>query len=80
VTQLIVTTGDNDANIMIGRVNGYTAATMLVDPRAAAAGAECELPKKPGIDCGAGVEQWPDTVRDSPDLFVTQARLCDSRL
>jgi hypothetical protein len=53
---LITITGDNDANNMIGRTTGYVAATVIVDPRA---GEECDQ-SKPGIVCGAGIEQWPD--------------------
>jgi hypothetical protein len=41
---------------MIGRVNGYIAATVLVDSRITEG---CEV-AKPGIACGAGIEQWPD--------------------
>lgn len=55
VTSLIAITEDNDSNNMIGRVNGYVAATVLVDSRTE----ECDT-AKPGIICGAGVEQWPD--------------------
>ena len=55
---LITNTGDNDANNMIGRTSGYVAATVFVDPRA---GEECDQ-TKPGIICGAGVEQWPDAA------------------
>jgi hypothetical protein len=55
---LITITGDNDANNMIGRTTGYVAATVIVDPRA---GDECDN-AKPGIACGAGVEQWPDAA------------------
>ena len=56
VNTLIDITEDNDANNMIGRVNGYVAATVLVDSRITEG---CEL-DKPGIACGAGIEQWPD--------------------
>jgi serine/threonine-protein kinase len=58
VTSLIAITADNDANNMIGRVNGYVAATVLVDSRITEG---CET-AKPGIVCGAGIEQWPDEV------------------
>jgi hypothetical protein len=43
---------------MIGRTSRYVAATAIVDPRA---GGECDH-AKPGIICGAGVEQWPDAA------------------
>ncbi|WP_142271610.1 hypothetical protein [Mycobacterium sp. AT1] len=56
VSSLIAITEDNDANDIIGRVNGYVAATVLVDSRITGG---CEV-AKPGIACGAGVEQWPD--------------------
>jgi hypothetical protein len=56
VSSLIAITEDNDANDMIGRVNGYIAATVLVDSRITEG---CEV-AKPGIACGAGIEQWPD--------------------
>lgn len=55
VSGLITITEDNDANNMIGRVNGYVAATVLVDSRITEG---CDN-EKPGIACGAGVEQWP---------------------
>jgi serine/threonine-protein kinase len=54
VTGTIALTEDNDANHLIGRPNGYAAATVLVDSRA-----QC-LPDGPGVDCGATIEQWPD--------------------
>jgi serine/threonine-protein kinase len=54
VTQLIALNEDNDANQLIGRPNGYTAATAIVDSRG-------KCPNDgPGVDCGATVEQWPD--------------------
>lgn len=56
VTSLIAINEDNDPNNMIRRVNGYAAATVLVDLRITEG---CET-SKPGIVCGAGVEQWPD--------------------
>ena len=54
VTDTISLTEDNDANHLIGRPNGYVAATMLVDSRAQCAS------DGPGIDCGATIEQWPN--------------------
>jgi serine/threonine protein kinase, bacterial len=54
VTELIDLTEDNDANNLIGRPNGYSAATVLVDSRL-----QCDT-SSPGVDCGATVEQWPD--------------------
>ena len=56
VVRLIRITEDNDANDIIGRVNGYVAATVLVDSRITEG---CDI-AKPGIACGAGIEQWPD--------------------
>ena len=58
VTSLITITEDNDANNMIERTTGYVAATVLVDSRITEG---CET-SKPGIACGAGVEQWPDAA------------------
>jgi len=54
---------------MIGRTTGYLAATVIIDPRA---GEECDQ-KKPGIVCGAGVEQWPDpaTAQQRADHLKT---------
>jgi hypothetical protein len=59
VTQLIAITGDNDANNMIGRVNGYTAATVLVDPRATTAGGECDLFKSRASTAGPASSSGP---------------------
>jgi serine/threonine protein kinase, bacterial len=53
VTDTIALTADNDANNLIGRPNGYAAATVLVDSRA-----QCPT-DGPGVDCGATIEQWP---------------------
>jgi serine/threonine protein kinase, bacterial len=53
VTELIEVTEDNDPNSLIGRPNGYVAATVLVDSR---------LPRctELGADCGVMIEQWSD--------------------
>lgn len=70
VTDLIAITEENDANNMIGRSNGYVAATVIVDSRIAARAGDFDEKcsrDKPGIVCGAGVEQWPDAA-------ATQAR------
>jgi hypothetical protein len=56
VVRLFTITEDNDANNIIGRVNGYVAATVLIDSRITEG---CDV-AKPGIACGAGIEQWPD--------------------
>jgi hypothetical protein len=65
VAEIIAITENNDANNMIGRSNGYVAATVIVDSRvgARAGGLDegCSM-DKPGIVCGAGVEQWPDAA------------------
>lgn len=87
VTDLIEITEDNDANNMIGRDSGYVAATVIVDSRAAeraeSATLQCSR-EKPGIVCGAGVEQWPDeaaaqkratyikTITDAAPIFGTE--------
>jgi serine/threonine protein kinase, bacterial len=55
VTKTIALTEDNDVNNLIGRPNGYAAATVLVDSRA-----QCPS-DGPGVDCGATIEQWPST-------------------
>jgi hypothetical protein len=54
VTRLIPLTEDNDGNHLLGRPDGYSAATVLVDSRA-----RCPS-DGPGVECGATVEQWPD--------------------
>lgn len=53
VAEVIEVTEDNDPNNLIGRPNGYVAASVLVDSR---------LPRCTdlGADCGAMIEQWPD--------------------
>jgi serine/threonine protein kinase, bacterial len=58
VTSLIAITEDNDRNNLIGRTNGYVAATVAVDSRIAEG---CDS-AKPGIKCGATIEQWPGTA------------------
>lgn len=55
---LAALTGDNDANHLLGRPNGYVAATVIVDPRSDGL---CDQ-GQPGVDCGATVEQWPDAA------------------
>lgn len=54
VTETVALTEDNDDNKLLGRPNGYEAATVLIDSRA-----QC-LPGGPGVDCGATIEQWPN--------------------
>lgn len=54
VTGTVALTEDNDDNKLLGRPNGYEAATVLYDSRA-----EC-LPGGPGVGCGATIEQWPN--------------------
>lgn len=53
VAEHIEITEDNDPNNLIGRPNGYVAASVLVDSR---------LPRctELGADCGVMIEQWPD--------------------
>ena len=58
ITVLIPLTETNDTNHLIGRSNGYRAATVIVDSRTSAA---CSV-AKPGVDCGATIEQWPDAA------------------
>lgn len=56
VTQLAALTETNDGNGLLGRPNGYSAAVVLIDPRSKGL---CEA-AKPGVDCGATIEEWPD--------------------
>ncbi len=56
ITELVPLTEENDDNNLLGRPNGYSAAVVLIDPRSKGL---CDL-AKPGADCGATVEQWPD--------------------
>lgn len=53
ITELVALDEDNDPNGLIGRPNGYAAATVLFDSRMSCAGDE------PGVDCGATIEEWP---------------------
>lgn len=53
VTELVKLDEKNDPNDLIGRPNGYTAATVIFDSRVS-----CEE-GKPGVDCGATIEEWP---------------------
>lgn len=53
MVEVTAITEDNDPNQLIGRPNGYTGASVLVDSRLP----RCE---ELGADCGAMVEQWPD--------------------
>jgi hypothetical protein len=53
VTQLLKLTEDNDPNDLIGRPDGYTAATIVFDSRVSCPADD------PGVDCGATIEQWP---------------------
>ena len=52
VAALVQLDEDNDPNDLIGRPNGYTAATVIFDSRVSCDGEE------PGVDCGATIEQW----------------------
>ena len=55
-TKTIKITEANDGNNLIGRPNGYTAASVIEDSRVG-----CPEPPTPiGIDCGAMIEEWPD--------------------
>lgn len=53
VTEIVDHTYETDDNGLLGRPNGYVAATVLVDSRAGCLDG-------PGVDCGAVVEQFPD--------------------
>ncbi|MGQ9407383.1 hypothetical protein [Mycolicibacterium gilvum] len=67
--ELIEITEDNDPNNLIGRPNGYVAASALVDSR---------LPRcdTPGADCGAMIEQWPDqrSAQERSDYIQSMLR------
>lgn len=54
VTKIEDLTEDTDSNDLLGRPDGYKAATVLYDSRSDG----CD---GPGVDCGAVVEQWPDS-------------------
>jgi len=71
ITALVPVTESNDANNMIGRSNGYVALTVLVDPRT---GEHCDL-TKPGIACGAGIEQWPNAAAAEKRDFINKSVL-----
>ena len=58
ITELVPLTEQNDTNNLLGRANGYSAAVVLVDSRTSAA---CST-SRPGVDCGATIEQWPDAA------------------
>jgi hypothetical protein len=66
--ELIQVTEDNDPNNLIGRPNGYVAASVLVDSRLP----RCETP---GADCGAMIEQWPDQAAAQRRADYIQAML-----
>ncbi|HWI42687.1 MAG TPA: hypothetical protein VNS81_03655 [Nocardioides sp.] len=53
ITQLLAIDEDNDPNELLGRPNGYVAATVIFDSRVS-----CDS-DDPGVDCGATIEQWP---------------------
>lgn len=55
VTGLTELTAATDGNSMLGKPNGYTAAVVINDTRAACNGG-------PGVDCGGVIEQWPDNT------------------
>lgn len=52
-TEVVKLDEDNDPNDLIGRPNGYTAATVIFDSRVSCEGDEL------GVDCGATIEEWP---------------------
>lgn len=54
IDHLVPLDEDTDVNGLLGRPNGYVAATVIFDSRV-----ECLVPDEPGVDCGATVEQWP---------------------
>lgn len=56
VTKVVDLTEDTDVNNLLGRPNGYLAATVLYDSRAT-----CDS-SGPGVDCGAVIEQFPNAA------------------
>jgi hypothetical protein len=56
VTKLVDVTAASDANHLLGRPNGYAAATILIDSRESSDCTESD----PGVGCGVTIEQWPD--------------------
>ncbi|WP_156479385.1 hypothetical protein [Gordonia sp. QH-12] len=68
---LVDLTEDNDANNLLGRPNGYSQATVIVDKRA-----ECD--DSPGVDCGAVVELWPSEEAANKRKDYIQSILTDS--
>lgn len=68
VRKLVDMTEETDENKLLGRPNGYTAATVIYDSRA-----ECD--GSPGVDCGAVIEQWPDQVSaDKRSKYIQRVR------
>lgn len=63
VTKTVTLTEDSDPNELLGRPNGYEAATVLYDSRA-----ECD---ELGVDCGATLETWPnaDAAQERADYI-----------
>ncbi|GEE01955.1 hypothetical protein nbrc107696_24010 [Gordonia spumicola] len=57
ISKVIVITEDNDPNNLVGRPNGYVAATVIEDSRV-----KCSEGQKIGVSCGAMVEEWADTA------------------
>lgn len=53
VSKSVELTESTDPNDMLGRPNGYEAATVFYDKRAT-----CD---EPGAECGATLETWPDS-------------------
>lgn len=54
VSHVVELTEDTDVNNLLGRPNGYDAATVLLDSRLT-----CDS-GSPGVDCGATIEQFQD--------------------
>lgn len=63
-------TEDTDSNELLGRPNGYKAATVIYDSRA-----QCD---GPGVDCGAVIEQWPSESAAKKRADYIQSILKDS--
>lgn len=69
VSKVVELDEDTDANQLLGRPNGYEAATVLIDSRAT-----CDS-EGPGVDCGAVIEQFPnETAAQRRSEYIQRIR------
>jgi len=60
VIKYVSLTEATDGNNLLGRPNGYLAATVLYDRALANKnGVKCDADGNPGVSCGATIEAWP---------------------